>query len=74
MSVRRVEKQCTGSSYPSKERQDETKRRKENKANLGKLVTGVLAGGVIGAALGWLTAPAAGAETRRQLQSRVMKP
>ena len=48
------------------------KRRKENKTTFGKLVTGVLAGGVIGATLGWLTAPAAGSETRRKFRRRVM--
>lgn len=49
------------------------KSQKENtKVSTGKLITGVLAGGVIGATLGWLTAPAAGAETRRQFRSHVM--
>ena len=51
-------------------------RRKSQKENRnvspGKLITGVLAGGMIGATLGWLTAPAAGAETRRQFRSHVM--
>jgi gas vesicle protein len=33
----------------------------------GKLVAGILVGGVVGATVGWLTAPASGAETRRRL-------
>jgi gas vesicle protein len=51
-------------------------RRKSQKANRkvspGKIITGVLAGGMIGATLRWLTAPTAGAETRRQFRSHVM--
>jgi len=42
------------------------------KAGTGKLVTGVLLGGVLGATVGWLTAPAAGSETRRRLRGEVM--
>ena len=49
------------------------KSHKENrKVSTGTLVTGVLAGGLIGATLGWLTAPAAGTETRRKFRSHVM--
>ena len=39
----------------------------QKKSNAGKLVTGILVGGVVGAAVGWLTAPASGEETRRRL-------
>jgi gas vesicle protein len=37
------------------------------KASAGKVVTGLLVGGVVGATVGWLTAPASGEETRRRL-------
>jgi gas vesicle protein len=37
------------------------------KTSAGKLVAGILVGGVVGATVGWLTAPASGAETRRRL-------
>jgi gas vesicle protein len=37
------------------------------KSNTGKVVTGILLGGVVGAAVGWLTAPVSGEETRRRL-------
>ena len=47
--------------------------KEKRKVSPGKLITGVLAGGMIGATLGWLTAPAAGAETRHQFRSHVMK-
>jgi gas vesicle protein len=33
-----------------------------------KLVTGILFGGVLGATVGWLTAPASGEELRRKLR------
>ena len=36
-------------------------------AGTGKLVTGILLGSVVGATLGWLTAPATGEETRRRI-------
>jgi gas vesicle protein len=39
------------------------------KSSAGKLVTGILLGGVVGATVGWLTAPASGEETRRRLMS-----
>ncbi|HLF73925.1 MAG TPA: YtxH domain-containing protein [Anaerolineales bacterium] len=48
------------------------KSRKNSKDGAGKLITGFLVGGVIGATVGWLTAPAAGAETRRRLSGEVM--
>ena len=38
------------------------------KAGAGKVVKGLLLGSVLGATVGWLTAPAAGEETRRRLQ------
>lgn len=37
------------------------------KKSIGKILTGMLIGGVVGAAVGWLTAPAAGVELRRRL-------
>ena len=37
-----------------------------------KLVTGILVGGVVGATVGWLTAPAAGSETWRRLRGEMM--
>ena len=40
----------------------------DKKASAGKVVTGILLGGVVGATVGWLTAPASGAETRRRLR------
>jgi gas vesicle protein len=39
----------------------------DKKTGAGKLVTGILLGGVVGATVGWLTAPASGEETRRRL-------
>lgn len=38
------------------------------KAGAGKVVTGLLVGSVLGATVGWLTAPASGAELRRRLR------
>ena len=38
------------------------------KTGAGKLVTAILVGGVVGATVGWLTAPASGEETRRRLR------
>lgn len=38
------------------------------KSSTGKLVTGILVGGVVGATVGWLTAPASGEELRRRLR------
>ena len=40
----------------------------DKKTSTGKVVTGILLGGVVGATVGWLTAPASGAETRRRLR------
>jgi gas vesicle protein len=41
--------------------------RTEKKTGAGKVITGLLVGGVVGATVGWLTAPASGEETRRRL-------
>jgi YtxH-like protein len=40
----------------------------DKKTSTGKVVTGILLGGVVGATVGWLTAPASGEETRRRLR------
>jgi gas vesicle protein len=42
-------------------------RKIRNKRNIGKILTGMLLGSVIGAAVGWLTAPTSGEELRRRL-------
>jgi gas vesicle protein len=42
------------------------------KTSAGKVVSGILLGGVVGATVGWLTAPASGAETRRRLTGDTM--
>ena len=39
------------------------------KAGAGNVVTGLLVGSVLGATVGWLTAPVAGREMRRRLRS-----
>ena len=39
----------------------------DKKTSAGKVVTGILLGGVVGATVGWLTAPASGEDTRRRL-------
>jgi gas vesicle protein len=46
--------------------------KQNRKASAGTLVAGILVGGVVGATVGWLTAPATGAETRRRLRGDVM--
>jgi gas vesicle protein len=38
------------------------------KSSAGKVITGLLVGGVVGATVGWLTAPASGEEIRRRLK------
>lgn len=43
------------------------------KTGVGKVVTGLLLGSAIGAAIGWLTAPATGAEIRRRLTGSQME-
>jgi gas vesicle protein len=56
---------------PESEMRSEIMRRKSRKFNkkagAGKLVQGLLLGSVLGATVGWLTAPARGEETRRHL-------
>ena len=42
---------------------------KKNRA--GKVITGLVLGGVVGATVGWLTAPASGEETRRRLMGDI---
>jgi gas vesicle protein len=46
-------------------------RRNRNKSSTGKVITGLLIGSVVGATVGWLTAPAAGQETRRRLKGEL---
>jgi hypothetical protein len=46
--------------------------KRNRKAGTATLVQGILVGGVVGATLGWLTAPAAGAETRRRLRGKAI--
>lgn len=41
------------------------------KSSAGKLVTGILLGGVVGATVGWLTAPGAGEEFLRRLTGEI---
>jgi len=48
------------------------KSRKISKHRTGKLITGILVGGVVGATVGWLTAPTAGTEMRRRLTGEAM--
>jgi gas vesicle protein len=45
--------------------------RKNHKNNTGKVVTGLLIGSVVGATIGWLTAPASGEEMRRRIKGEV---
>jgi gas vesicle protein len=52
---------------------EKTMRRKNhNKRSAGKVITGILLGSVIGATVGWLTAPTSGREMRRRIQGEVM--
>jgi len=44
----------------------------DKKMSTGKLVTGILVGGVLGATVGWLTAPASGEELRSRLRGNRM--
>jgi gas vesicle protein len=48
------------------------KSHKNSKRGAGKLITGILVGGVVGATVGWLTAPTSGAETRRRFRGDAM--
>jgi hypothetical protein len=41
------------------------------KSKAGKLVTGVLLGGVVGATVGWLTAPASGRGARMNVREKI---
>jgi len=51
-------------------------RRKAHKhhkrSSAGKVITGMLVGSVVGATVGWLTAPASGEETRRRIKGDLM--
>ena len=51
-------------------------RRKAHKTDptrsAGKVLTGLLLGSVVGATVGWLSAPASGEETRRRIRGEVM--
>ena len=42
------------------------------RTSTGKVITGMLLGGAVGATVGWLTAPASGEETRRRLRGNMM--
>jgi gas vesicle protein len=42
------------------------------KRSAGKVLTGLLLGSVVGATVGWLSAPASGEETRRRIRGEVM--
>lgn len=46
-------------------------RNNHHKSNTGKVVTGLLIGGVVGATIGWLTAPASGEEMRHRIKGEV---
>lgn len=45
--------------------------RKHKKTSVGKILTGILIGGVLGATVGWLTAPASGVEIRHGLGEKL---
>ena len=50
------------------------KRKNHNqRKSVGKVLTGALLGSAIGAAVGWLTAPASGRETRRRIRDAGMR-
>jgi gas vesicle protein len=44
----------------------------EKRRSAGKVITGMLLGSVVGATVGWLTAPTAGREMRRRITGEVM--
>ena len=48
------------------------RRKAHKKSSAGKVITGMLVGSVVGATVGWLTAPASGEETRRRLKSSMI--
>ena len=41
------------------------------RSSAGKVITGMLVGSVVGATVGWLTAPASGEETRRRIRGEM---
>jgi gas vesicle protein len=41
------------------------------RTSIEKVMTGLLVGSLVGATVGWLTAPASGAETRRRLRGDI---
>jgi gas vesicle protein len=44
-----------------------------NRRSAGKLMTGMLLGGMLGATVAWLTAPTSGEEMRRRIKGEVME-
>ena len=46
--------------------------RSHKKAGIGKVTAGLLVGSVVGATVGWLTAPASVGEIRRRLRNNLM--
>ena len=44
-----------------------------NERSAGKVITGMLLGSVLGATVGWLTAPTSGQEMRRKLRGEGMR-
>lgn len=48
------------------------KRKSHKRASIGKVVTGILVGGAVGATAGWLRAPASGEEIRRRFHGNTM--
>jgi gas vesicle protein len=48
--------------------------KKRNKRSVGKILTGLVVGSVLGATVGWLTAPASGVEIRRRIMGQAMGP
>jgi len=47
-------------------------RKHRNKRSVSKVVTGMLFGSVLGATIGWLTAPTSGAEMRHRIKGEAM--
>lgn len=45
--------------------------RNYKRTSTGKVVTGILLGGVVGATVGWLTLPALAEESRRRLNEKI---